>query len=111
MKELGRDVVIKIVQSSGIPDKKIDKVVGTIIISFARKAADDPERGIILDGSTLSELEDSLRIGADITPSEARKILIGMENTIKTQNDSVIKFLDEGIFEVGKGDLKFRLGK
>jgi len=111
MKELGRDAIIDVVKRSGINDKKIDKIIGTLRISLARQAAKRAEKSIILDESTVSELEESLRIGADITPLEAKKILITVEDTIKIQDEAKVKFLDKGTFEVDKGALKFKLSE
>ena len=109
MKELNRDAIINIVKKSGIADKNIDKIIGTLRISLARQASKRAERSIILDESTVSELEESLRIGAGITPLEAKKILIKVEDTIKIQDEEKVKFLDEGTFEVNKGSIKFKL--
>ena len=114
MEQLGLDTVVEILQKSGISDEKIKKVVGTLRISLARQAAKNPEKSIILSKSTISELEDSLRIGAGITPSEAKNILVSVQSTlkaIKAPNDPKIKFLDEGIFEIDENDLKFKIGK
>lgn len=111
MKELNRDAIISIVKESGVTGKKIGKIIGTLEISLARQAVKAVERIIILDKSTISELEESLRIGADITPSEAKEILVNIESTIKIQDEAKIKFLDEGIFEIDKDILKFKLGE
>jgi len=112
MKELSRDVISTIVKKSGVIDEKINKIIGTLGISLARQASKAAERSIILDNSTLSELEESLRIGADITPSEAKAILINVESTIKKiQDEAKIKFLDEGIFKIDKDTLKFKLNE
>ena len=111
MEELSHDAVIDIVRKSGIAEEKIEKVIGTLRISLARQAARTTEKSIVLDKSTLSDLEESLRIGADLTPNEANKILINVETTIKIQNESEVKFLGKGAFEVKGDSLKFKLSE
>jgi len=63
MKELSRDAVIDILRKSEIPEEKIDNVLGTLRISLARQAAKTAEKSILFDRRTLSDLEESLRIG------------------------------------------------
>ena len=111
MKELSRDIISTIVKKSGVIDEKINKIIGTLGISLARQASKAADRSIILDNSTLSEIAESLRIGADITPSEAKAIIINVESTVKIQDEAKIKLLDEGIFEVDKDTLKFKLNE
>ena len=111
MKELSRDAVIDILRKSGITEEKIDKVIGTLGISLARQAAKAAEKSIIFDKSTLSDLEESLRIGANLTPNEAKKILINVESTVKVQDEPEVKFLGKGAFEVKGDSLRFKLGE
>jgi len=111
MKELSRDIISTIVKKAGVIDEKINKIIGTLGISLARQASKAADRSIILDNSTLSEIAESLRIGADITPSEAKAIIINVESTVKIQDEAKIKLLDEGIFEVDKDTLKFKLNE
>lgn len=111
MKELSRDIISTIVKKSGVIDEKINKIIGTLGISLARQASKAAARSIILDNSTLSEIAESLRIGADITPSEAKAIIINVESTVKMQDEAKIKLLDEGIFEIDKDTLKFKLNE
>jgi len=111
MKELSRDIISTIVKKSGVIDEKINKIIGTLGISLARQASKAADRSIILDNSTLSEIAESLRIGADITPSEAKAIIINVESTVKIQDEAKIKLLDEGIFEIDKDTLKFKLNE
>src|SRR3989339_537625 len=111
MKELSRDIISTIVKKSGVIDEKINKIIGTLGISLPRKASKAADRSIILDNSTLSEIAESLRIGADITPSEAKAIIINVESTVKIQDEAKIKLLDEGIFEIDKDTLKFKLNE
>ena len=111
MKELCRDIISTIVKKAGVIDEKINKIIGPLGISLARQASKAADRSIILDNSTLSEIAESLRIGADITPSEAKAIIINVESTVKIQDEAKIKLLDEGIFEVDKDTLKFKLNE
>lgn len=97
--------------SDVVSDEEVNEIIGTLEISLARQFANAKRDYIILDKANLSELEESLRIGANITPIEAKKILDKVENIIKQQEEKKVKFLDEGIFEVDGETLKFKLGE
>ena len=108
MKKLVRQDIIDILMNSGINANKSNKIAGVLEISLARQATKKPGRSLIWEKSTLSELEESLRIGANLTPSEATKIIGEIVSTIKIQNDPEVKFLDAGTFEVAPNALKFK---
>jgi hypothetical protein len=108
MKKMDNKLVTNIVANSGIADDKINKVIGTIRISLARQAAKEPDRRINLDMKTRSELEESLRIGADLSSDEAKTILNNLEKIVKEQNDPLVKFLEEGTFKVDKDEIEFK---
>lgn len=108
MKKLDDKVITDIVSKAGIANNKIDKVIGTIRVSLARQAAKKPDRRINLDVKTRLELEESLRIGADLSQVEANAILKNIERIVKEQNDPEVKFLEEGTFEVDKDEIDFK---
>lgn len=97
--------------SDVVSDEEVNEIIGTLEISLARQFANAKQDYIILDETNLSELEESLRIGASITPSETKGILSAVKNAIKQQREKKVKFLDEGIFEVDGETLKFKLGE
>ena len=109
MKELSRDAVIDILRKSEIPEEKIDNVLGTLRISLARQAAKTAEKSILFDRRTLSDLEESLRIGGNLTQNEAKKILINLESAIKVQEEPEVRLLGKGAFVVKGDSLRFKL--
>jgi hypothetical protein len=59
----------------------------------------------------LKELGESIRIGANISSSEASKVIEAVEVKVKQMNDPEVKFLDDGTFSVSEEDgIDFKLG-
>jgi hypothetical protein len=109
VKELNRTILNEIAKKSGAKVETIDRIIGTLEITLARQASKEKDKCVVLDGGKIQELEETLKIGADITPGQAKAILAEVEKTVEQGRQGPIKFLDEGTFEFERGTITFRL--
>lgn len=76
IKELNRDVLVKIIRECDFADKEIGEIIRTLEISLARIGANHSNSFIDLnDEKIILEIRESLRIGAGITDKKAEAIL------------------------------------
>lgn len=109
MKYITRDDLTNVVRNVGLAAERAGRIIGALEVSLARQAVRTEEGSFLLDQTTLSELEESLRIGAGISASEAKLVLAEVESALKSAEGATVKFLEEGTFEVAGGAVKFRL--
>lgn len=109
MKNVSHDDLKEIVINSGISSDNIKNTSDTLEISLARLTAKSDEGYIVLDKNNRLELEESLRIGANISHKDAENVLVKLTNKILELNDAEVNFLSNFKLDVNKGNIKFEI--
>jgi hypothetical protein len=111
MKKLERNILDEAILQAGLSEEQAGEVVRGLRVGLARQASKDPGGKIRLDDNTLKELEETIRIGANIPPDKASKAVENIKKKIKELNDPVVEFLDDGTFDVGdaEDDIHFKM--
>lgn len=108
MKKINDQAIFDTVSEAGIGGDKIKRVIGTIRISLARQAAKETDKKMLFNANGRMALEESLRIGAELTRSEATNVVDIFRRKVKEQNDSEVQFLEEGTFEVDDQEIRYK---
>ena len=78
-KKFNLDSLKKIAIQSGISGTTVSGTAGTFEISLARQLANSDKESVALDDNNLSELEESLRIGAGISKEQSKNVVSTMK--------------------------------
>jgi hypothetical protein len=111
MRQIDRDILRKTIEQSGIDVKKVSKAIAAIEVNLTKQAAKSKDKTVVLDEDSLAELEETVRIGADLSTAKAGEVLKNVTNLLKGKNEQFVKLLDQGIVEIKGGKLKFKLVK
>ena len=112
MKNLSRRDLTEMLEKFENSSEKINEIIGTLEISLARQASKERDHIFYLDNKkNISELEDSLKIGADISNMKAKEIMKEFRKSINLREDENINFLGIGTFDITSGILKFKLNR
>jgi hypothetical protein len=102
LKELNQSVFTDLIEKLEIPAEQTKKIIGTLEISIAKQISKDDDMHVVLDEKSVSELEESLRIGADISPEKAEEIVGDVVRWINRRRKKAVEFYERGILEVKK---------
>lgn len=102
LKELNRSVFTDLIEKLEIPAEQTKKIIGTLEISIAKQISKDDDMHVVLDEKSVSELEESLRIGADISSEKAEEIVGDVVSWINRRRKKAVEFYERGILEVKK---------
>jgi len=100
LKELNHSVLDELIKKHEIPVEQTNKVIGTLEISIAKQLAKDDDMHVVLDEKSVAELEESLRIGADISPEKAEDIVGDVVRWINRRRRKAVEFHERGTLEV-----------
>jgi hypothetical protein len=102
LKELNQGVFADLIEKLEIPAEQTKKIIGTLEISIAKQISKDDDMHVVLDEKSVSELEESLRIGADISSEKAEEIVGDVVRWINRRRKKAVEFYERGILEVKK---------
>jgi len=102
LKELNQRVFTDLIKKLEIPAEQTKKIIGTLEISIAKQIAKDDDMHVVLDEKSVSELKESLRIGADISSEKAEEIVGDVVRWINRRRKKAVEFYERGILEVKK---------
>ena len=102
LKDLNHEVLNELIKKHEIPVEQISKVIGTLDISIAKQLSEDDDMHVVLDEKNVSELEESLRIGADISLEKAGEIVADIVGWINRRRRKTVEFYERGKLEVKK---------
>ena len=109
MKKIEISLLDEVIAQAGLGKDKAQEIIGTIRVSLLRQAARDRGKQIKLDSKALKELEESIRIGANITADESNKLVGIMKSKVEELNDPQVQFLEDGTFNVSEeGGIDFK---
>lgn len=104
MKELEVGLLEEAISRTGLSNEKSQKVIRNLRIGIEKQASKDPSGEIKMDEEAFKDLEEYIRIGANVTLDEAHKAIKAVESILLEMNDPDVKFLEDGTFKVSKVD-------
>ena len=102
LKALDHKVLYDLIEKHEIPAEQINRVIGTLDISIAKQLSEDDDMHVVLEEKNVAELEESLRIGADISLEKAEEIVRDIARWINRRRSKTVEFYDRGKLEVKK---------
>jgi len=111
MKKIEKGLLNEVITQAGLSKDKAQEIIGTIRISLVRQAAKEPGKKIKLDDEIVKDLEESIRIGANITADEASKVLGVFKSKVKELNDPQVQLLEDGTFNVTEEGIDFKVSE
>jgi len=102
LKELNHKVLHDLIEKHEIPEEQINRVIGTLDITIAKQLSEDDDMHVVLEDKNVAELEESLRIGADIALEKAGEIVREVARWINRRRSKKVEFHDRGKLEVKK---------
>lgn len=106
LEQLKADLIKKITSEAKTEEEAI-KMINTLEVTLARLAARRENKEITIDEEAMPEIEESVRIGANINAGMARKLLSSTLATLKAQDEKKLKIFDEGTFEIDDEKIVF----
>jgi len=102
LKELDQSVLNDLIKKHEMPIEQTNKILGTLEISIAKQISKDDDMHVVLDERNVSELEESLRIGADISSEKAEEIVGDVVRWINRRRRKAVEFYERGTLEIKK---------
>lgn len=105
MKNITQAALSRIIERLGIMDKR-EEIISTLMVSLDRQKHLLRKNKVELDRSNKNDIQELLRIGADISPNEARDFVAELQKIIERdpEKSGLIKGDKKTEIEVTRGN-------